>query len=128
MPNSDAPRRAELPPGYDDADPYEDEDLQTYPDWWRENIDLFRNFELRPYRPPQFSDGVITQDVISNFENTFDIDIKLKRTNSTPGDDWGVWIDDEQVASVERERTAEGRTVYKISSTNFGEIITNHID
>lgn len=119
--NDSVPPRANLPAGYDEVDPYENENIGEFPVWWKENIELFREHELRPYRPPRFSDGVLTPDIISELEEELDVTIRLKAVNPKFGDDWGIWIDDEEITEVARERTEEGRTVYEISSERFEE-------
>lgn len=121
------PRSSNLPAGYDEEDPYDDEDIEEFPSWWREGIELFREHELRPYRPPQFSDGVLTPEIISELEAEFDISIRFKAVNPRFGDDWGIWINGEKIAEVARTRTEEGRTVYEISSDLFREEIRRAI-
>lgn len=123
MTNDNVPRSSSLPAGYDKDDPYENADMEEFPLWWREGIELFREHELRPYRPPQFNDGVSTPDVISKLEEELNISILFKAVNPRFGDNWGIWIDDKKVTEVARQRTEEGRTVYKISSDLFEEKI-----
>lgn len=115
------PRSANLPAGYDEDDPYENEGIEKFPAWWTENIELFREHELRPYRPPQFSDGAFTPEIIHELEEELDISIRLKAVNPRFGDDWGIWINGEEVSEVARKRTEEGRSIYEISSDRFEE-------
>ena len=117
------PRSANLPAGYDEDDPYEDSDIEEFPTWWKEGIELFREHELRPYRPPEFSDGAHTPAIIAKLEEELDISIQLKAVNPRFGDDWGIWINGEKIADIGRKRTEEGRTVYDISSDLFTEKI-----
>lgn len=117
------PRSANLPAGYDEENPYEDEDIEEFPSWWAEGIELFRDHGLRPYRPPQFSDGTLTPEFISELEAEFDISIQFKAVNPRFGDDWGIWIDGDKIAEIPRTRTEEGRTVYEIDSDLFREEI-----
>jgi hypothetical protein len=121
--SSDPPREATLPPGYDDEDPYEDIDLSTLPDWWRENVELFREHGLRPYRPPQFVDGSITKEVIDGLEDELDVTVRIRTVEPEFEGPWEIWVDDEPVATIDRSRVGEGRTVYALEATAFEDIV-----
>jgi hypothetical protein len=120
---TEAPRNANLPPGFDEADPYEGKDLAEYPGWWRENIELFREHELRPYRPPRFEDGKFTPEVIADLEAKLDVEIRLRARDPKVNDDWGVWVDDERVADVGRRRDGDGYTVYELTTDRFERLV-----
>jgi len=119
---TEAPRDANLPPGFDEDDPYTDEDLDGYPDWWRENIELFREHGLRPYRPPRFEDGEFTTELIRDLEDEFDVEIRL-RAREPMDADWELWVDDEHVSDVARRRDGDGYTVYELSSDRFERLV-----
>ncbi|MFB6172433.1 MAG: hypothetical protein ABEJ23_07850 [Haloarculaceae archaeon] len=120
---SDPPRPSTLPPGYDDEDPYAGEDLDEYPEWWRENVELFRAHGMRPYRPPQFADGEVTTPVVDRLEADLGVRVQLRAVDPAYEDPWDVYVDGEPVASVERERNGDGRTVYAVTSAEFEALV-----
>lgn len=127
MCNDTPPRPAHLPAGYDENEPYEDEDLSTYPTWWRGLIKEFQEHRLRPYRPPRFIDGILTPNCVSSLESELSTDIKFK-TSTTENKYWRIYVDGKTVAFVARTRTAEGYTLYKMTSTVFEDIIRSSIE
>lgn len=110
-------------PGEDHEDPYEDVDLSTLPDWWREAIEEFEEYGLRPYRPPRFEDGVLKHEVIEDLETHHDIDITFIVYDSRFGDNWEVQIDDESIGEIGRHRSPEGYTVFETDSETFVEFV-----
>lgn len=118
-----SPRPADLPPGYDEDDPYEDDDLSDYPDWWRGNIELFRSHGMRPYRPPRFSDGAVTAMVIGNLEAALDVVIELRAIDPQTGGDWKLWVDGDPVTTIERTRTQGGYSRYELTTEEFEALV-----
>lgn len=123
MANNEPPRPANLPPGYDEEDPYAGEDLSEYPDWWRRNIEEFREHDMRPYRPPRFEDGEYTPELIMSLEGELDIEIQLRGVNPQSGNDWEIRVDGETVSTVGRRREGEGYTLYEMTSDAFESAI-----
>ncbi len=117
--SNDPPRPANLPPGFDEDDPYENEDLSTYPDWWRRNVEEFREHDMRPYRPPRFADGEVTTERIDAMESTLDVDIRFRAVNPQPGGEWELVVDGDVVTTVPRRREGEGFTRYGITAEEF---------
>lgn len=117
------PRPRNVPAGYDENNPYRDVDLAGYPGWWRRNVEQFRDYGMRPYRPPRFTDGEYTPEVIERLEAEFDVDVLFRAVDPRLGDDWSVVVDGEEVASVERYRSGDGYTVYELSSEEFRSVI-----
>jgi hypothetical protein len=115
----DPPRTADLPPGYDEEDPYEDAELGTYPDWWRENVELFREYGLRPYRPPRFGDGTLTTPLVEALEGELDVRIEIRTVNPQRVATCEVVVDGERVATVERSREPDGHTAYDLAAAEF---------
>jgi hypothetical protein len=120
---ADPPRSENMPAGYDEESPYEGEDLSEYPDWWRKNIKEFQQYELRPYRPPRFTDGTYTPPVIKELEAELDIGIELRALNPSEGDSWQIEIDGKPVAEIGKERTGEGFTRYAMTANKFKIIV-----
>lgn len=116
MGDSDSPRAAGLPAGYDESNPYADADPSAYPDWWWENVELFRAHGLRPYRPPTFADGELVPEVVSALEAELSVDVDIRVLNPQAGNDWEVQVDGERVITVERNRRTDGRSVYRLRS------------
>lgn len=119
----DPPRAADLPPGYDEDDPYDGEDLSTYPDWWRRNVEEFRDHGMRPYRPPRFADDELTPPVIDALEAELDVAVQLRAVNPQVGADWELLVDGEPVAAVGRRREGEGYTRYDVASAEFERLV-----
>jgi hypothetical protein len=127
MANNNAPRDSNLLPGYDEENPYEGEDISTYPKWWRRSIEQFREYGLRPYRPPRFDDGELTPPVIKRLESEYGVDIFFRVFNPQKGKQWGIFVDGELVSEIERERLGEGYSLYKLSSDEFRDLVRNAI-
>lgn len=121
------PRPADAPPGYDEEDPYEGTDITELPHWWRRNIEIHRNFDLRPYRPPRFSDGRFISPVISELEAEYDINIKFRIINPQNEDNWEIVVNDKAVRIVEQHRKGEGYSIYRISSDEFRTLIREYV-
>jgi hypothetical protein len=124
---TDPPRAGSLPPGYDDEDPYEGEDLSTYPDWWRQNIELFEEYELRPYRPPRFTDGAYTPAVIEDLKADLGVEIRLRARNPEYGGQWEVAVGERTIGSIDRRRDGDGFTVYDLSSEAFRRMVRDAV-
>lgn len=116
---SEPPRSADLPAGYDEEDPYEEADLGTYPEWWRENVELFREHGLRPYRPPRFADGTLTTPVVEALASDLDVEVELRTVNPQRTATTEVLVDGERVATVERSRESDGHTEYDLTADAF---------
>jgi hypothetical protein len=123
MTDSTPPRPAHHPPGYDEQDPYEGEDLDTYPEWWRENIEEFLQYDMRPYRPPRFADGELPPEVIADLEEELGVTIRVRSIDPHTGNDWMIWLDGEPVESVRRTREADGFSRYDIDAEEFEAIV-----
>lgn len=124
---TDPPRPADLPAGYDEEDPYADEDLSTYPDWWRRNIEEFRAHGMRPYRPPRFADDILTPPVIDDLEAELDVTVRLRSVNPQAGGDWEVVVDGDPVATVDRRREGEGFTRYAVDADEFEALVRDAV-
>jgi len=111
------------PMGYDEDSPYEDEDMSSYPDWWREGIESFSEHGLRPYRPPRFEDGTYTPELIDSLESELAVEIRFQSLNPQETDCWDIVVDDSVVGTVERYRSQEGYTVYDMPSDEFETVI-----
>lgn len=122
------PRPADLPPGYDEADPYEDADLAEFPEWWRTNVELFREHEMRPYRPPRFADGVVTTEVIDRLEAELGVSIRLRSVDPQGGGGWKIWVDGDPVVAIDRTRTRDGNSRYEISSSAFESLVRDAVE
>lgn len=122
------PRSADLPAGYDEGDPYAAVDLAALPDWWRRNVELFREHGLRPYRPARLADGEPLTAVLDRLEERYDVSITVR---TEPGDDidsWCVWIDGDRVADVSRTRTKAGRSEYDVDSDDLAALVAEELE
>ncbi len=128
VPEDDPPRAASRDPGEDDVDPYAGADLSKYPSWWRENIREFRQYGMRPYRPPQLTDGAVVPALVERMEAEYDVRIMLRAVDPRIGDDWGLYVDGEQAAKVGRERVGDGYTEYDLTAEEFETLVQDHVD
>jgi hypothetical protein len=119
----DLPRDAGLPPGYDEANPYEDENLSTYPDWWRRNVEEFRAQGMRPYRPPRLADGTVLPPFLADLSERYEVDVYFHVVDPQAGGEWSLVADGDPVASAEHERTGEGYTVYHLGSNEVERLV-----
>jgi hypothetical protein len=123
------PRASGLPAGHDEDDPYDDDDdLSSYPDWWQENAELFRSHEMRPYRPSRFEGGAIVAQVLDNLEDELGVSIFLRRTGRESRGVWTVAVDGEPVARLERERTEQAFTRYRMNADTFKRLVRDAVE
>jgi len=120
------PRASGLPAGYDEDDPYDD--LSSYPGWWRENAELFRSHGMRPYRPSRFEDGVVVTNVLDNLEDELGVTISLRTTENEPRGTWTVTVDSQPIAHVERERTKQAFTRYRMDADAFKRTVRDAVE
>jgi len=123
MNDDDSPRPKSHPPGFDEKSPYEGEDLSNYPEWWCRSIEEFRQFGMRPYRPPRFADGSLVPAVIRSLEDELNVGIQLRAVDPEEADDWEVWVDGKCVGSIPHERLGEGYTRYEMTREDFRALI-----
>jgi len=119
----DPTRRRGLRAGCDEEDPYAGEDLEEYPEWWRRNIEEFRRYGLRPYRPPRFADGVFVPPVVEKLETETGRDVRLRMPRSEDARTWEVLLGRERVTTLDRYRHSDGYTVYRIESAAFERLV-----
>ena len=124
----DPDARHALPPGFDEDDPYAEEDLASLPAWWRANVEEFRRFDLRPYRPPRFADCTPVPPVVEALEAELGREIRLRDFSPTDDGAWDVFLGDARVGRVGRYRHSEGYTVYEIDSDAFERLVRDAAD
>jgi len=114
-------------PGEDPENPYENTDISELPDWWRESIEEFRQYGLRPYRPPRFEDGELKHEVVGDLEDRHGVEVRFvaypSGSPATGRKVWEVRVDGETVGEVDRRRSPEGYTVYGMDSGEFVEFL-----
>lgn len=99
-----------MPPGFDEENPYEGDNLSEYPDWWERNVREHRQFDLRPYRPARFSDGGVVPATLRALEDRYGIDIQLYAVDPEVGADWVLAVDGRPRTALPRERLGDGYT------------------
>ena len=124
----DPPRAAGLPAGYDQDDPYDEATLATYPDWWRQNVELFREHGMRPYRPSRFADDAVVPEVVDRLEAALDVEISLRAVAPTEHSEWVVTVDGEQVGTLDRERTTKAFTRYEVDAATFERLVRDAVE
>lgn len=125
---SDPPRPADLEPGYDEEDPYASDDLSSLPAWWRENVEQFRSYEMRPYRPPRFADGEIATTRIQELEERVGVEIRFRVIDPQAGNEWELLVDGETITRVDRRRDGDGYSVYGIESAAFERVVLESVE
>lgn len=121
------PRSASLPPGYDDEDPYEGEDLDQYPTWWLANVLEFREHGLRPYRPSRFTDGAAVPAVLEPLERAHDVTVRIRSIDPHKGSDWRIEVDGTAVVTASRYRHADGYSVYDVTSESVEKAVEDFV-
>ena len=119
----DPPRSASLPAGFDEEDPYEDEDLSTYPEWWRRNVEEFREYGMRPYRPPRLADGTLTPPLVEELEAEHDASVRFRAVDPQVGNAWELVVDGRAVSEVDHLRSGDGYTVYDLEEAELRESV-----
>lgn len=114
-------------PDHRDEDPYADVDIDTLPDWWREAIEEFRAYDLRPYRPPRFADGELLHEVVEPLEDDLGVEIDFIGVNVTAGDDWTVRVDGDPIGDIGRRRTADAYTQFELTSDAFEDLVRDAV-
>lgn len=122
------PEGAKPPDWLDKDDPYADIDISRLPDWWRDAVVEFRAHDLPPYRPPRFADDVLVPSLLIRIETVHDIEIQLMGINVDHGDAWGIRIDGDIIATVDRDRTSDGYTQYEITSEEFTDVVRAQVE
>lgn len=116
------------PPGFDPLDPYENKSLKNLPNWWRKAVNLFDNYDLRPFRPPRFKDDVFKHEVIDRLESEFNINIQFRCFEDRCDGDWEIQIDGKLISHVGRHRSTAGYSVFEITSEEFEKKVREHIE
>ena len=104
----------------------EEIDVDELPVWWSEAIEEFKEHDLPAYRPPRFADDVITPPVVDRLQSEYDVEIRFMGVGVEYRDSWGVYVDDEQIFTVDREREPAGYTRYQVTSETFEQNVRNH--
>lgn len=124
---ADVTRLRDRAPGADPVDPYAEQPLSELPQWWQEAIRLHREFDLRPYKPPRFSDGQLKYDIVSRLEDDLDVTVEILGINVSYGDDWVVRVDGEPVCEIGRRRDPNGYTVFEMESDQFSRVVRDTV-
>jgi hypothetical protein len=105
--------------GEDPDDPYSSIDVSQLPKWWQQAISEHEEYDLRPYRPPRFSDGTLVPVLIKRLERELNVDINLIGLNAQCQGGWTVQVDKERITELGRRRSPDGYTIFDISGTEF---------
>lgn len=106
--------------------PYEEIAVEQLPVWWSDAVEEFQEHDLPAYRPPRFADDVMTPPVVERLQSEYDAEIRFMGVGVEYRDSWGVYIDDEQIFTVGREREPAGYTRYQVTSDAFERKVRNH--
>ncbi|EMA72717.1 hypothetical protein [Halorubrum distributum] len=117
----------EPPEWLDGDDPYANVDIDRLPDWWRDAVVEFREHNLSPYQPPRFADDTLVPPLLDWLETAYGVEIQLMGLDVAPGEAWGIRVDGDVVATVDRERTSDGYTRYEMTSERFIEVVEERV-
>lgn len=101
------------------------DDLDSLPDWWREAVEEFEDYGLRPYRPSRFRDGEIVHEIVETLEEKYDVSVSLKAKNPDHDGEWTVYVDGEPAATVLHRRKVDGYTEYGITSEELEDAVAS---
>lgn len=118
---------SEQPMWSDDERLYRDREVRQLPNWWANAIEEFREYDLRPYKPPRFDDDVIVPPVVQRLESKHGVNIRFMGVNVQYGDSWGIYIEGTLVSTVSRERTSDAYSRYGITSGQFERLVHDYI-
>ncbi|MFD1562550.1 hypothetical protein ACFR99_03100 [Haloarchaeobius amylolyticus] len=104
----------------------EDIDTEQLPVWWSDAIEEFQEHDLPAYRPPRFADDVLTPPVVDRLQSEYGAEIRFMGVGVEYRDSWGVYVGDEQIFTVDREREPAGYTRYQVTSDAFEQKVRNH--
>lgn len=107
------------------GDPFKPMDDGEMPphDWWRRNIEEFRDHGLPPYRPPRFADGALVPPVVDDLERELGLTVRIRVVDPQDGNEWEVLVGGERVGSVDRRRHADGYPVIGLTSAEFSALV-----
>lgn len=103
-------------------------DTSSLPDWWRNAVREFERYDLKPYKPPVFSDGTPKYRVVREVEREHGVEIRFVGVGATHGDPWQVRVDGAVAGHVARRRRSDGRTVYEVSGDEFRTLVADHLE
>lgn len=83
---------------------------------------------LPEYQPARFDDDVYLYNVISILETEYDCQIQLFAINPRHPDSWQIRIDGDEVLRMKRTKTADGNTIYEMTSEEFETKLRNYLD
>jgi hypothetical protein len=98
------------------------------PEWWEKNERLREEMGLPDYKPPKFSDGVFTHNVVKQLEDKHGCSIKFRSKQPRYPSQWEIHVDGRGVETTARRRTNSGNTIYQISSTAFIDLIESALN
>lgn len=114
------------PDTYDD--PYDGTDRGSLPEWWRSAIESFEAHDLRPYRPPRFSDGELKHEVVTGLEAELNVELRIVGDDTSYGEPWTVMADGRPALTIPRRRTSAGYTLYEIESETFEKLVRESVE
>lgn len=131
MPRSDPPD-----PARDQAGPFPEEREiheevlsapEQYPSGWVEQARFRERYNLPPFRPPRFTDGVTVNSVVDSLEAEYGVDISLV-AYAVRRDGWWVEIDGTPAFRIRRHRDDAANTVIEMTSDEFESQVEEAID
>lgn len=103
-----------------------------YPDTWVEQAEFRERYDLPPFRPPRFTDGVLVHPVVEALEERHGVAITFLLRGSVDRNlhetgEWVVEVDGSPVSALGRSRDADSNTVIEVTSEGFRETIARHL-
>lgn len=100
-------------------------DPEAYPGGWVEQVRFRERYELPPFRPPRFVDGVPVHETVSDVESRHGVDVEFAAY--APGE-WLVELGGERAFRVARRRDDAANTVVQCSASEFRDRVERAVE
>lgn len=88
---------------------------------------MHRNHAIQPYRSPQLNGGELLPPIIEELESELDVEISIIVYNISVDDEWQLYVDGSQTASIQLHRDSNGYTVVEMTADEFCAVIKDTV-
>ncbi len=100
-------------------------DPPAYPSGWVEQVRFRERYDLPPFRPPRFADGVRVRGTIEAIEADLDVRIGFAAPDVEEG--WWVEIDGERTFRIDRHRDDAANTIIETTAGAFTDRVSEAV-
>lgn len=101
-------------------------DPDEYPAGWVEQVRFRECYDLPPFRPPRFVDGVGVRETVSEIEAEHGVNVSFVRYDAS-NEGWTVEVDGERRFHVPRHRDDASNTVVETTAAAFRDHVEEHL-